>query len=266
MKKVFWVFVVFLISVSVMAQQDETELSNDTSAQASSNAIVSADSAVDKRLDSASYIEQIDSAEQNGVNEINVADGAVTLKISTDPSEAGLKIGDRDYGLTPAVITDLDVGEHVLELSKSGHFRRRVTIQLDSAGADLHFELLRPASIFVTSEPARAQVSFDGKPSGITPFQSERMRPGGYPLSLSFDGYELYETTVNLKSGLSDTLRVTLKPLKPEIVQPETQTAQAQPEDPKKAWLNKERKRAGFVTVVFFVFIAILIGVEKTSY
>jgi len=267
MKKVFLVFVIFLVSVSVFAQQGKVEPSDNTPAQESSKKeITSADSTIADKRPAPDSSSTVNSTEQDNAG----ANNTLTLKISTDPTEAGLKIGERDYGLTPVTITDLDAGEHILELSKSGHFRRRVTIQLDSAGADLHFELLRPASVFVTSEPEGAQISFGGKHSGVTPFQSERLRPGDYPLSLSIDGYELYETTVNLKSGINDTLRITLESIEQKTVLPESQTAQAQqisqPEKSKKSLLNKEYTRTGIAAVAFFVFIAVLIGVEKTSY
>ena len=255
MKKEFWGFVIFLLSVSIVAQQDAAAPAKDALAQTPSKEIINADSSAGKRL------EQTDSTGQNGVN------SAAALKISTDPAQASLKIGERDYGLTPVTITGLDVGEHILELSKSGHFRRKVTIQLDSAGADLHFALLAPASIFITSEPEGAQVIFDGKPSGITPFKSERMRPGDYPLSLSIDGYELYETAVSLKSGLNDTLHVTLESLEPEVIAPESQAKEApHSSQPKKSLFSKEYKRSGIAATAFFVFIAVLIGIEKTSY
>lgn len=252
MKKTFWFLVIFILNVSVPAQQGAAQSAKDASAQIPSKEIISADSSAVKSL------EQIDSTEQNS---------AMTLKITTDPSEAALKIGGNDYGLTPVTITDLDVGEYVLELSKSGHFRRKVTIQLDSSGADLHFALLAPASVFVTSEPEGAQITFNGKPAGATPFQSERVRPGDYPLSVSIDGYELYETAVSLKSGINDTLRVTLEALEPKAVPPESHTAETkQASQPKKSFFNKEYKRTGIAATAFFVFIAILIGVEKTSY
>jgi len=304
MKKAFWISVIFLISVSAIAQEGETKPSNDTKAQApskelpaksaadkspapapSSKEIVSADSAADKSLDSLSQTdsvkqtlskeivtddsiadESLDSLSQIDSTELDDADdmdSALALKISTEPTEARLKIGDRDYGLTPVTITDLDVGEYVLELSKGGHFRRKVTIQLDSTGAELHFELVRPVSLFVTSEPDSAHIDFGEKYSGTTPFQSERMRPGDYPLTASIYGYELYETTVSLKSGANDTLHIILEPKESEPAITESPTAKVQEE---KLSVGREVARMGIVTVAFFVFIAIFIGVEKISY
>lgn|GEM_PF-5076083 len=272
MKKCFFAVVIFLVSVSVFAQQNKADssqggtellnLRNDDSTQVSSKKTAPVDSATDKQSVSDSSLTK-DSAEQSDEN------GVLTLKISTDPTEAGIKIGDRDYGITPVTITDLEIGEHVLELSKRGHFRRRVTIQLDSAGADLHFALAAPASIFITSDPKDAQITFDGNQSGVTPFQSERMRPGDYPLSVSADGYESYETTVSLKSGVSDTLHIILELLDDDDLT-ESQTAPilqiSQPEKTNRSLFNKEHTRTGIATIAFFAFIALLLGVEKTSY
>jgi len=255
-KSIVFALTIFLTAISIPAQENETKPSTPTQAERSSKKTVGADSTAGKPEQSKkTAVQKPDSAAQNG---------AITLKISTDPSEAGLKINDVDYGLTPAVITDLDTGSHVLELSKSGHFRRRVTIQLDSAGADLHFELVRPASVFITSDPEGASVVFDGKEEGTTPFQSQRMRPGDFKLLLILDEHKSFESTVNLKSGHNDTLRITLEPVKPKVQLVEEPKKQEQQISQSKISQPKNKK-TGFIAIAFFIFIAVLIGVEKAS-
>jgi len=189
---------------------------------------------------------------------------AIRLKITTDPPEAAVKIDGNDYGLSPVEAAGLDTGAHVIELSKSGYFRRKATVQLDSSGAELHFELSRPSTLTVTSEPSGARIGIDGKDAGAAPLQNDKMRPGEYPVSAVLDGYEPFETTVKIESGSVDTLHITLKAAAAtaEQAQEQRQAAEqaAKTDNTGKLW------QTSTILIAFFVFIAVLIGVEKSSY
>jgi hypothetical protein len=182
------------------------------------------------------------------------------LKITTDPPEAAVKIDGEDYGLTPVEAAGLPPGEHVLELSKSGHFRRKATIQLDSAGAQLHFELSRPATLTVTSEPNGASISLDGKDAGTTPIRNDKLRPGDYKISATMEGYSPSETTIKIESGGADTLHIVLERITAEPPEPTVKIETSPPEKSSGKW------KSGTILIAFFVFIAVLIGVEKSSY
>ena len=191
----------------------------------------------------------------------SAARGGARLSITTDPPEAAVKIDGEGYGLTPVEAAGLDVGSHVVELSKSGYFRRKATIRLDAEGAELHFELSRPAALAVTSEPAGARITIDGQDAGASPALNDKMRPGVHQVAADLDGYKRFEASVELASGGADTLRITLEP--DIVVAPPPQ----EPEREKKAEkTNKPRWRSSTILIAFFVFIAVLIGVEKSSY
>jgi len=186
------------------------------------------------------------------------------LLITTDPPEAAVKIDGKDYGLSPVEAADLDTGSHIVELSKSGYFRRKATVQLDSSGAELHFELSRPSTLVVTSEPSGARIGIDGKDAGTSPVQNDKMRPGEYPVSAVLDGYKPFKTTVKTESGSVDTLHIVLEA---EVAaaeqaqeQKQTPTQAAKADKAGKSW------QANTILIAFFVFIAVLIGVEKSSY
>jgi hypothetical protein len=160
-------------------------------------------------------------------------ESAAVLKITTDPPEAAVKIDDKDYGLSPVEVGGLDTGyHHVVELIKSGYFRRKATIRLGSAGAELHFELSRPATLLVTSEPAGAQITIDGQNAGTAPVQNDKIRPGEHQVMAELDGYKRFDTTVELKTGGVDTLRVTLEP---GVTAPPMETPASPPKGPVKA-------------------------------
>ena len=191
-----------------------------------------------------------------------VRDGtAARLLITTDPPEAAVKIDGEDYGLTPVEANGLDTGSHVVELSKSGYFRRKATIRLDTSAAELHFELSRPATLVVTSEPAGAQITIDGKDAGASPVQNDKLRPGERQVSAGLEGYRPFETTVELESGGADTLHITLEP---DIATPAQEPEQAKKAD--KTGKQQQQWQSSTILIAFFIFIAVLIGVEKSSY
>ncbi|MDR0306974.1 MAG: PEGA domain-containing protein [Chitinispirillales bacterium] len=241
----------FFGAVSAQSQKNDSTPSAVPQVENLAETMKKADNAADKPQES----EKAQADSSGGDSSV------ITLKISTDPTEAALKIGERSYGLTPVEITDLDTGSYVIELSKSGHFRRRVTIQLDSAGADLHFDLLRPALLVITSDPEGAELNIDGKAVGTAPFRDDKMRPGDYRIGAAIDGYKQVEIPVSLKSGSSDTLNIILEPVENQLTPfSENQTNPVEKAD------KRAHRRAGFIALTFFIFIAALIGVEKTSY
>jgi len=188
---------------------------------------------------------------------------AARLLITTDPSEAAVKIDGKDYGASPVEAVGLDTGSHTVELSKIGYFRRKATIRLDAAGAELHFELSRPASLLVTSEPDGAQITINGQKTGSAPVQNDKMRPGEYRVTADLDGYRKFDTTVKLESGGVDTLRITLEPT---VAVPPPQELERPGQAKKTDKAGKSMWQSSTILIAFFVFIAVLIGVEKSSY
>ncbi|MFP4164849.1 MAG: PEGA domain-containing protein, partial [Chitinispirillaceae bacterium] len=177
------------------------------------------------------------------------AEEAVILKIRTDPSGAGVYLNDKDYGSSPVQISDLDTGTYKLELRKSGYYRRKAKVRIESFGVtELDFDLLQPATLVITSDPPQASVSIDGKSEGKTPYK-KKMRPGEYSIALNLKGYENVEKNISLESGVEDTLVLSL----------EAQEVQAEGKKKKSFW------NPGFVLISFFIFTAVLIGIEKTS-
>ncbi|MFW5813743.1 MAG: PEGA domain-containing protein, partial [Fibrobacterota bacterium] len=175
---------------------------------------------------------------------------SVVLKVKTDPESATLSIDGKKYGLTPATVTDLDTGSYSIELSKSGHYRRKAKVRIETYGlTELDFELLRPAVLVIQSDPPEASVSIDGKPVGETPYENKRLRPGEHTITLSISGFEPVEKKITLESGGSDTLALAFETEDAKVV-----------EGKKRSFFNP-----GIVLISFFIFTAVLIGIEKTS-
>ena len=248
---VFWAAAIVAVAAMAAGAQQKAASAQKAPAAPQTNHSVAADTAAKPHAGRAAH----PSADSTA----HAAPRSARLLITTDPPEAAVKIDGEDYGLTPVEANGLDTGSHVVELSKSGYFRRKATVRLDTAAAELHFELNRPAALVVTSEPAGAQITIDGQDAGASPLQNDKLRPGEHQITAALDGYKTFETRVELESGGADTLRVTLEP---NITAPPPE-----PEQTKKADnTNKRQWQSSTILIAFFVFIAVLIGVEKSSY
>ena len=56
------------------------------------------------------------------------------------------------------------------------------------------------SSLYVESDPAGAEVFFDGKPKGITPVEFDFKWYGGHNIKLRKEGYQEYNELVRLKA------------------------------------------------------------------
>jgi PEGA domain len=69
-------------------------------------------------------------------------------------------------------------------------------------------------SVSVASQPAGAQVVIDGRPVGVTPFQSE-VRAGSHVVRVELDGYSRWSASVQVITAQTLSLLATLQPAQP---------------------------------------------------
>lgn len=177
-----------------------------------------------------------------------------TLTVITTPESAAVTLDGTLFGTTPLVISNIDTGAHVLVLSKSGYYRKKVAFSLPSSGASsLSFALNAPGLLIVASEPEGAVVTINGKERGTTPFTDSLLKPGTCRVVLTKDGFLSSERTVEIRGGVtvavSDTLRRAATPAS-------TKSTEKTP--------RKKRKRftVGIVTGVFSLFLLVLALIE----
>jgi tetratricopeptide (TPR) repeat protein len=124
---------------------------------------------------------------------LNRAPGPARLNIETEPAGVPVLLDGTNLGTTP-FHSDVQAGEHQLELTLAGYRTIAQPIAVDSGqGLSLRY-LLQPARtheaplLSVSSEPAGAQIWLDGKPAGVTPSKL-RTAPGAHEVKLTLDGY-----------------------------------------------------------------------------
>jgi eukaryotic-like serine/threonine-protein kinase len=102
---------------------------------------------------------------------------------------------------TPCSFTGLQPGNYSLQVLKSGFEPLRTVLQLEAGKTTNQRIQLEPLTqgLFVTSEPAGADVFINGdKQSGQTPARLP-LAPGKYHLMLRLTGYEAYSSSVQVR-------------------------------------------------------------------
>jgi hypothetical protein len=129
------------------------------------------------------------------------------LAVRSQPSGARVLVDGRDSG----VVTDVEVvigpgrSESVVVLKKEGYQEARRTVKLPLGSNRLLTVALTPeeSALLVTSEPAGARVTLDGRRlAGVTPLSVPLDRTREHHLAVALDGYGSRERT--LAAGAAD--------------------------------------------------------------
>ncbi|MCD6360314.1 MAG: PEGA domain-containing protein [Armatimonadetes bacterium] len=136
--------------------------------------------------------------------------GSLTL-IST-PSGARVWLDGREVGNTPLEISHVTAGNHVLEVTKSGHLTDRRTVEVLPGQAKrevIHLQQLT-GLLTVTSLPNGANVLMDGTPLGQTPVTNHRVPVGKHTLVISNSGYQTWRSRISILSEEQTEVSVAL--------------------------------------------------------
>jgi hypothetical protein len=150
----------------------------------------------------------------DGPAPVIVTDSTVTL--SSTPAGAGVYINDALVGKTPISLR-LPVGIHSAEL-RSGVMSRKAALTVE-AGRLLseHVDFTAASTtggLEITTEPAGARVSVDGKPRGVTPLRIDQIEPGTHRITVS-SGQTAINRTVEVAAGATATVLVSVPSVPP---------------------------------------------------
>ena len=114
--------------------------------------------------------------------------------ITSEPVGASVYVNGASYGVTPSALS-MPMGEHRIEVG-DGDARRARTVKVTSGGeAVVHLELPRglprasaqtlTGELQISTDPAGAQVSVDGRSRGVTPVSVPNLSAGAHTVSVS---------------------------------------------------------------------------------
>lgn len=149
--------------------------------------------------------------------------GYITIK--SEPSGADIFIDDTKVGTTPYQMKKIKLGNHVVELRKTGYenYADMVTIKTGEVNKQLENVLLAAVrvpmgSLELTSSPTGAVITINGRQYGQTPKTLTDIEVGTYTVYFTKEGYQNLSQTVQVKDGKKETLAVTLS--KTNVQQP----------------------------------------------
>lgn len=181
------------------SEQESSPLAEDTETEAGAPG--------DTVVESDTLAEESDTVGTSG-------DGLV--KITSVPEGAVLIFDGKNVGTTPVELSEVEPGEHAVQLRKPGFFLKKARIRIpEGRTADYSFDLLAPACLVVESEPENATVIMKKKRIGTTPFSSCKLKPGTYEIAVALEGYGVVTRSVELAEERSDTIQVNLTPVEP---------------------------------------------------
>jgi hypothetical protein len=140
--------------------------------------------------------------------------GFSRLHITTVPDSAEISLDSVLAGTAPCGFDSVAPGNHVVIAKKKGYFGKKLSIET-IAGSDMGIQisLVKPGGIVLFSNPPGARVLLDNKETGTTPCENTRLKPGSHSIRLEKDGYVLYEKTIELGEGATDSLTIQLQPV-----------------------------------------------------
>ncbi|MBI2083093.1 MAG: serine/threonine protein kinase [Deltaproteobacteria bacterium] len=128
-----------------------------------------------------------------------------SLKLDSEPSGADVYVNAEFKGTTPVTVTSIPAGAVKLLISKQGYLRYSSNITLD-AGELKSLGTIQLQGLFgeisINSTPPRANIYFDGDMiPPKTPVTINKVpRDRKHTIRIQLDGYEPWETTVDLSS------------------------------------------------------------------
>ncbi len=176
-----------------------------------------------------------------GAAPAGAAPGAVTdighLLVRSTPAGARVTVDGKEAGKTPAVVRDLPVGAHRVEVSRDGYapVERRVTITQARPSVSLTLPLTRervdaraapptapepstPGTMgrfvgtpYVDSRPSGAKVFLDGKLIGTTPLSIASIAAGEHAVRLEYDGYRRWTSSVRVVASEQNRVTASLE-------------------------------------------------------
>jgi hypothetical protein len=140
-----------------------------------------------------------------------------SLQVSSEPSNASVSVDGQYLGKTPFTTDKIETGTHTVTVSKFGYSPYTTNASLVN-GMTTVITATLPAqngALAVTTDPAGAGISIDGKTAVISPARISDLAPGNHTVTITKDGYNSLEQQVSIEAGLTRQLAVSLSPASP---------------------------------------------------
>jgi hypothetical protein len=107
-------------------------------------------------------------------------------------------------GVTPTVLEDVPVGDHVIEVRSDGVPPHQETVRIEAGKRVVvspQFKVDKGGSIRVITQPTGATILVNGEPVGQAPLTHEGLAEGEHIVEAQLDGYDPVEETIRIEAG-----------------------------------------------------------------
>ena len=132
---------------------------------------------------------------------------------SSEPTRSKIFLDGNEIGTTPANLTSIPHGTHILEVRKDGYNVWSENVEVKANKESCLTAVLREmtGSISIKSEPPHAMISIDGKKAGATPTVIENLKRGTHKVDISMDGYSIWSESVEVEAEKKHELTAKLQ-------------------------------------------------------
>ena len=136
------------------------------------------------------------------------------LALTSEPVGATVTVDGTYQGATPLELSLAPAVEHRIVVTKAGHETVTRAVTMAAASQDsLSLKLpVRYGQVFITSDPADAELFVDGQPRGRAS-QRLRLSTAAHTLEFRKPGYQSHRVEVTPRAGVSKELSISLKPV-----------------------------------------------------
>ncbi|MBT6228985.1 MAG: PEGA domain-containing protein, partial [Candidatus Scalindua sp.] len=138
-----------------------------------------------------------------------------SLNIKSEPSNAAIIVDGNEVGNTPANITDLVPGKHLVKISMEGYENWSESLELSPDKKNQITAILQQltGSLNIKSKPSNATIIVDGNEVGNTPANIPDLEPGKHLVEISMEGYENWSESVEVSPDKENQITAVLQQL-----------------------------------------------------
>ena len=138
-----------------------------------------------------------------------------SLNIKSEPSNAAIIVDGNEVGNTPANITDLVPGKHLVKISMEGYENWSESVEVSPDKENQITAVLQQltGSLNIKSKPSNATIIVDGNEVGNTPSNITDILPGKHLVKISMEGYENWSDNVEISPDKENQVTAVLQQL-----------------------------------------------------
>jgi hypothetical protein len=157
-----------------------------------------------KKQNFATWSQKIDAESYKVIQLVaNLQPESASISVNSTPPGATVYLNNKNVGVTPIVVNNLDQGIYDLRIEMDGYAAYEEKITLNK-GEEIDKDVtLTKASTVLTidSKPTGAEIFINGTDEGKTPFKQINIKLGTYKIKITKDGYLPFVTQITVKTN-----------------------------------------------------------------